>query len=203
MENILIVIGAIVMLAGLGMKFSKKNELYVKREPAIKNKNTSSAKYNFDENKAKGDAFDKFVVLKFDTGYFKIKEWRSDKRVNRMYAVSNLFPDLEIEFNFRKKNIQETFAVECKYRSGFYQNSINWAQGYQFDNYKKYAASIKVPVFIVIGVGGQPEDPAELFIVPLQEMKNTTVTKDVLSSYKMEDKKKHFYWDTDRKMIVL
>jgi hypothetical protein len=149
MENILIVVGIIIVVAGLAMKFSKKKE----EKPFVQTEKRES-KDNFDENKAKGDAFEKYVVLKFDTGYFIIKEWRSDKMVNGMYAVSNHFPDLEVEFNFHKKNIKETFAVECKYRSDYYKNGVEWAHDYQLDNYKKYAATIKVPVFIVMELAG-------------------------------------------------
>lgn len=195
MENILIVVGIILVLAGLVMKFGNKKEVSPPR--AIEEKRTSSSNDNYDENKAKGDAFEKYVVLKFDTGYFTIKEWRSDKMVNGIYAVSNHFPDLEVETKFNK----ETFAVECKYRSGYYQNSIEWAQGYQLDNYQKYAAAIKIPVFIVIGVGGQPGHPAEIYIVPLEDAKSTVLTKDFLSPYKMEFAKKQFYWDTERKVL--
>lgn len=201
MANILIVVGILVALTGLIMKFGKKNEGSNGKASLVEEKSTSSAKDNFDENKEKGDAFEKYVVLKFDTGYFIIKEWRSDKIVNGMYAVSNHFPDLEVEFNFRKKNIKETFAVECKYRSDYYKDGVEWAHDYQLDNYKKYAAAIKVPVFIVIGVGGQPENPAELYIIPLEKVKNTVLTKDFLSSYKMEDTRKHLYWDIDRKVL--
>ena len=201
MEDIIIVVGITLVLVGFAMKFGKKDEGSYSKAKVVEEKSTSSAKDNFDENKVKGDAFEKYVVLKFDTGYFIIKEWRSDKMVNGMYAVSNHFPDLEIEFNFRKKNIQDTFAVECKYRSDYYKNSVEWAQDYQLGNYKKYAAAIKVPVFIVIGVGGKPEDPAELFIVPLQEVKKTILTKDFLSSFKIEDKNNHFYWDVERKIL--
>lgn len=201
MANILLIAGAILIVAGLIIKYGKKNEVQNKREPSIQPKNTSSTKDNSDENKAKGDAFEKYVVLKFDTGYFTIKEWRSDKIVNGIYPVSNHFPDLEIEFNYRKKQIRDTFAVECKYRNGFYKNIIEWAQGYQLDNYKKYAAEIKIPVFIVIGVGGQPEYPSEVYIVPLEKIKNTVFTRDFLSSYKMENKNQHFYWDIGEKVL--
>jgi len=100
---------------------------------------------NFDEeNRKKGNDFEKFVVQKFDRKYFALQEWRSDKYVNGIYAASNQLPDLEI--NFRKGNINDSFAVECKWRKGYYDNSIKWAEYYQLSNYKNYAKRLQIQV---------------------------------------------------------
>lgn len=78
MENILIVFW-VTIVAGLAMKFTKREEQ--KRLVQTEKRKSSD---DFDENKAKGDAFEKFVVLHFDTAYFTYftsKEWRSDKQI--------------------------------------------------------------------------------------------------------------------------
>lgn len=46
---------------------------------------------DFDENKAKGDAFEKFVVKNFDRKYFTLQEWRSDKYVDRFMPFQITF----------------------------------------------------------------------------------------------------------------
>ncbi len=201
MENIFILIGSLLLFTGLTMKFlhNKVSQKYVKPDP-ISDVTTPAQNENFDESKAKGEHFEKFVVSKFDTGFFIINEWRSDKIVNGIYAISNHFPDLEIEFNYRTKEIKATFAVECKYRKNFYQNNIEWAAGYQLSNYKKYADKINIPVFIVIGVGGQAQNPAELFVIPLNEVNNTILSSDFLKKYQKNIERK-FYWDTETKML--
>lgn len=195
MENILIVVGILILIAGLAMKFTKRTQ----QQPAMQTEKREPSD-NFDENKAKGDAFEKFVVLHFDTGYFTLKEWRSDKQVKGIYAVSNHFPDLEVEFMMRRKNITDRFAIECKYRSNYYKDGIILAKDFQLSNYKKYAAEIQIPVFIVLGLGGTADAPAEIFIVPLAEVKSTMLSKDFLVKYK-RDKDRMFYWDTDNKLL--
>ena len=61
--------------------------------------------------------------------------------------------------------------------------------------YKEYADTIKIPVFVVIGVAGDPEKPEELFIVPLQKMENCTISKNELMKYKKNLEDNRFFWD--------
>ena len=165
--------------------------------------NEKTQQEDFDENKAKGDAFEKFVVKNFNQKYFTLQEWRSDKYVDGIYAVSNHFPDLEVIFNFKEKGVNEAFAIECKWRKNYYNNGIEWAQNYQIKNYKEYAAKLSIPVFVVIGVGGEPKMPEELFIVPLQEMKSNTITKSELANYKKDISDTRFFWDYEKNKLHL
>lgn len=192
MENALIVVGIILVVGGLVMKFTRKN-------PPSPTEKRQSAN-NFDENKAKGDAFEKFVVLKFDTTYFSLKEWRSDKEVNGIYPTANHFPDLEVEFNLRKKNIRDRFAIECKYRSNYYKDGIELAKDFQLSQYKKYASDIGIPVFMVLGLGATADAPAEIFVISLSDVKSTRLNKDFLMKYKRESDRM-FYWDAEKKML--
>ncbi len=163
--------------------------------------NDKTQQDDFDENKAKGDAFEKFVVRNFSRKYFTLQEWRSDKYVDGIYAVSNHFPDLEVIFNFKEKGVNEAFAIECKWRKNYYKNGIEWAQNYQIKNYKEYAEKLNIPVFVVIGVGGEPEEPEELFIVPLQEMKSNTISKSELANYKKDISDTRFFWDYEKNKL--
>ncbi len=187
-------------------KAETTNSIFVENEQPVIDDTKSSAndkkqQDDFDENKAKGDAFEKYVVKNFDTHYFTLQEWRSDKYVDGIYAVSNHFPDLEVTFTFRKKNISETFAIECKWRKSYYRNGIEWAQDYQIKNYKEYADKLSIPVYVVIGVGGEPEKPNELFIVPLAEMNSNTISKSELRNYKKDLSDKKFFWDYENNKL--
>lgn len=192
MENVLIAVGIIMVVGGIVMKLSGK-----KPPSPIQQRQSAN---NFDENKAKGDAFEKFVVLHFDTAFFTLQEWRSDKEVNGIYPAANHFPDLEVEFNLRKKNISDRFAIECKYRSNYYKDGIELAKDFQLSQYKKYAAKIGIPVFMVVGLGATPDAPAEIFIVPLSDVTTTRLEKDFLMKYKRENAQK-FFWDPEKKIL--
>ncbi|MCK5720518.1 MAG: hypothetical protein KAH84_11325 [Thiomargarita sp.] len=149
--------------------------------------------------KEKGDKFEQLIVNKFDKRYFILKEWRSDKGTNGRYAESNKNPDLE--FEFRLKNVQYMFAVECKWRQNYYKGGINWAKKIQVERYNNYATDRKVPVFIIIGVGGNPDNPNEIFVVPLKALKFDFVKADYLKKFKKNDITKNFYFNAEKEVL--
>lgn len=145
-------------------------------------------------SKAKGDAFEKYIIHKFDLKYFKIKEWRSDKYTDGIYAESNHFPDFEIQFTLKGKS--EIFAIECKWRASYFKNGIEWAEGYQLKNYKQFLKQRNIPVFVTIGVGGTPDKPEELFSIPLNEITNNFLDKPFLNKYRKIKIEDNFYYDS-------
>lgn len=205
MGYLLIGIGLAIVFWGLLLVIKPKEEekprkVFIQPEKEMENQaeNDNIKQESFDENKAKGDAFERFVVKNFDPKYFTLQEWRSDKYVDGIYPVSNHFPDLEVFFDFKSKGICQLFAIECKWRKNYYKNSIQWAHDYQIRNYKEYADTIKIPVFVVIGVAGEPEKPQELFIVPLQKMENGMISKNELMKYKKNLEDNRFFWDYNK-----
>ena len=134
--------------------------------------------------KQKGDDFEKYIVQKFSKSYFSIVEWTGDKYVEGMYAKSNTNPDLTLKF--KMKDIESEFAVECKYRSDYYKNGVEWCTEQQLANYKTFATSKEIAVFVAIGMGGVPTAPEELFIIPLTELMSNFVDKSFLNKYKKE-----------------
>lgn len=200
MAYILIIIGLAFLGTGVYMLASKRKP--VKEElAAVKNDTQLQPKKqpisSVEENKQKGDDFEKFVVQQFDSKYFTLLEWRSDKYVNGVYAVSNLFPDLEI--NYKSGNIDDSFAVECKWRKN-YTNEIQWADNYQLANYKKYSKEMRMQVFVILGVAGSPKDPGKIFIIPLSDLEKSTISKEVLSKYEKQNKSP-FFWNVKDKQL--
>ena len=137
------------------------------------------------EKKNKGNEFEKFVVQKFNKKYFKIMEWAGDKYVNGIYAETTTQPDLRIKFTFHE--MDKEFAVECKYRSYYFKDGIDWAKDNQRRNYQNYSEAKGIVTFIVIGVGGTADNPEELFIVPLQDLRSNFISKSDLQGYKKSD----------------
>lgn len=206
-----IVLGIVIVIWGIVLvsksrKSQAVNQLEnVSQEPTVEvvppSQNTETKSDDFDENKAKGDAFEKFVVKSFNPKYFTLQEWRSDKYVDGVYAVSNHFPDLEVVFDFKSKGINEAFAIECKWRKYFYKNEIEWAKDYQIKNYKDYADKLQIPVYVVIGVGGEPEKPTELFVVPLKKIEANILTKSELQTYRKDISSLPFFWDYETNQL--
>lgn len=144
----------------------------------------------------KGIAFEQWVVKRLNREFYSIKEWRSDKYVEGIYADSTLNPDLEIEFRLR--DTRKLFAIECKWRGAFEQGDkpfIEWVSQRQIDNYRNFSDSREMPVFVVMGIGGTPDNPEEVFIANLSSLKYPRATVDYLSKFKRVKKDSDFYFD--------
>lgn len=118
----------------------------------------------------KGREFEDFVLEMFNVcadGDFVLKEWQGDKTLGDVCPESNRYPD----FVFSCKD--GSFAVECKWRE---------RMGKKIDNdmfpskklaiYQQFADERRMPVFIMLGIGGEPCQPELLYVIPLQELPN-------------------------------
>ncbi len=171
------------------------------QKPATENNPLKNDRHidNEDINKKQGNDFEKFVVQKFDKKYFTLKEWAGDKFVKGVYAETTTQPDLL--FEFRLKNVVQKFAVECKWRSNFYNNGIEFATEAQLARYKEYHKSKNIPVFIAIGVGNTGAKPERLFIMPLAELEANFLPLTLLKKYEKVPIDKNFFFDTELQVL--
>ncbi|MFT3845765.1 MAG: hypothetical protein QM725_11985 [Lacibacter sp.] len=145
-----------------------------------------------DIEKKKGDEFERYVIERFDKTYFNLKEWRSDKIHKGIYPESNMNPDLV--YDFASNSAKARFAVECKWRADLVNNKIEWAKSYQLDNYRRFQQTERMPVFVVIGVGGQPNNPNDLYIIPLNEINSTYLNAYQLKKF-LRYGRSNFFFD--------
>lgn len=151
-----------------------------------------------DQDKKKGTDFEKFVVEKFNQKFFKIKEWAGDKYVNGRYAETTLQPDLNIEFKIRDQ--KRSFAVECKYRSDFYQGGVVVASEDQLTRYKKFEDQENITVYLAIGVGGSATAPCSLYVVPLSSINSSFIKFDQLKKH-YKNPEKDFFYDLEKEKL--
>lgn len=144
----------------------------------------------------KGVAFEGFVAGRFSKEYFNLIHWRSDKYVNGIYALSNSDPDLEMEYRGGGQVVP--FAVECKWRSQYNHGSIEWAKNYQIKNYKEYQRRKYMYVYVVIGMGGTENEPAEMYIIPLNEIgkDQTILSREFMRPFRRDTPRHAFFLDT-------
>lgn len=152
-----------------------------------------------DSSKGKGTRFEKYILHKFNLKYHRVKEWRGDKFANGIYAESTKNPDIEVELSLR--DIKKIFAVESKWRKSYFKNGIQWARKEQIYNYKRYSEKNNIPVFVVIGVGKNPENPEDVFVIPLDDLREPFLTLDFLAKYRRLDKNKYFFFDLEKSVL--
>lgn len=124
---------------------------------------------NEDESVRKGKAFQQFVKKRFEKKYYKWLESRSDDRYGDESPESNKYPDLLFSLKHCSETLNNTFAVECKYRSDLdpVGNMYKLFKGRQLANYKEYSQTNNCPTFVVLGVGGKCTAPQDIYIIPL------------------------------------
>ena len=187
---ILILIGVCAIVSGIIFirKGSNPKEVFVQNEDFLTTQSETKT------DKQKGDDFEKYVVQKFSKSYFSVLEWTGDKYVSGTYPKSNTHPDLTLKFKF--KEVDTDFAVECKYRSDYYKNGVEWCTERQLGNYQAFAQEKNIKVFVVIGIAGIATAPKELYIIPLTEIKGIFLNKAFLGKYKKDNfKDKNLFYD--------
>ncbi len=126
----------------------------------------------------------------FDKAYFTLHDWRSDKKTAEHYPLSNMYPD--VRFLYKDSYRQVEFALECKWRRDFFNDTIEWAKEYQLKNYRDYEMQYGHPVFVILGVGGSPSQPSSVYVIPLKDINSCVFTRDYLAKYYRYKKGKFF-----------
>ena len=109
----------------------------------------------------------------------------SDYNENGVFAEENFEPDLKFA-----QNSCGNFAVECKWRSRFQENGfIKWSYPEQIERYYRYQKENDVPVFIALGIGGQPDHPQEFYLVPLFRLTKEFANKQYITEFLVTNEK--------------
>ena len=131
------------------------------------------------DRKEKGDAFERYVITRFDNKEYRLIEWRSDKIIDGWgWPRSTQWPDLVME----QIQTEKRFAVECKFK-GRYLPGTKWAEEYQIENYQNYESRESIPVFVAIGVGGCASLPDQLYVAPLKKLSKPKVALEDLEQF--------------------
>jgi len=63
----------------------------------------------------------------------------------------------------------------------------------QLKRYKDYFYKTKIPLFVVIGLGGASYDPEFMFCIPIEEAKYPELYPSILENYE-RNPNKNFFW---------
>ena len=93
-----------------------------------------------------------------------LKEWRGDKSLPGIYPEGNSNPDLILEYD------GHPFAIECKWRSHLPNDiSKELLPPARVALFERYTKERRMPIFLLLGIGGLPSDPDLLFLAQLDE----------------------------------
>lgn len=120
------------------------------------------------EELLKGREFEDYVLGLFNVqedGSFVLEEWQGDKTLGSIKPENNSNPDFVFRYNDKK------FAVECKWRRKLDEDlSKELFSLKRIENYKAFSRIRKIPVTILLGVGGESCNPDQLYVIPLESI---------------------------------
>ena len=120
------------------------------------------------EDVLKGREFEDYVLEQFnlhENDGFVLKEWQGDKTFGDICPESNRHPDFVFDYQGKR------FAVECKWREKLSPNAEkDLFTEDKISIYQQFSKERNIPVYIVLGVGGEPSNPELLYNIPLSEV---------------------------------
>ncbi len=178
MGYILIAIGAVLVIAGYMMIKSNTHttqDLYDSEQQYTEAETCDNEKIEELSAKDKGDAFENFIVNLLADHRFKLMDRTQDVvSTNGVVAESCKNPDLHIQ---QKRGISSIdYYIECKYRSNWNDGKIS-LQDWQIKRYRQFQRETHRKVIIAFGVGGTPDNPETVRLVPLDSIKGNSISK--------------------------
>ena len=124
-------------------------------------------------------SFEDYVSARFDEKYFSV-----DNTDNLTDFALTVRPDFTFMYHDSFHSIR--FAVECKYRPAFSKDNTLIISKEQLDSYRFYQQENKIPVYIILGVGGAADAPERIYILPLKDISpaDNVLTTSFLSKYR-------------------
>lgn len=115
----------------------------------------------------KGREFEDYVLELLDISHnykLTLKEWRGDKSLPGIYPEGNSNPDLVLEYD------ENPFAVECKWRSHLPKDiEKKLLPPVRMDSFQQFSTDRHMPVYLLLGIGGLPNDPDNLYFTRLDK----------------------------------
>ena len=137
-----------------------------------------------EKRQAAGYAFEKYVADLFPKSKFDIVKTptRYEDALDQDIRV-NCEPDLCVMI----KNTRFKIWIECKYvfklvRVGEKAN-LNWTTKEKLQRYRDFERNSKDPVYVAVGVGGEPYSPERLFLAPLDELPYESLFESVYTKF--------------------
>lgn len=178
----------LISLVIVTLKKRRKQEIILPKPELNPQSQTDQTK----ESIQKGMDFERYILDQFEEKYFKMEYWQSDKGHNGRYPESNQNPDFV--FRLETQSAWGNLAVECKYQSNINANApVKFCEDYQLRNYQNFGHRNKMNVFLILGLGGTPKKPEELYFLPILDMKSNSILYKDLQKYSKKLGTRFFY----------
>jgi len=146
--------------------------------------------------KAKKLDFENFVNGLFKAESFKTKALKREiSHGTKNVSGYQSYPDLLVRFTENEKSIM--FAVKCKWSPKLLP-SQSWKSPGKIQKLLLFEVETQMSMFVVLGFGGTPSNPEQIFLAPLKKLENCMVKISYLLNFKRLTPEKEFIFDPNR-----
>jgi len=200
-SDLLMLVGGIIFLVSLVLHFvrGKANKKSATKEKESQSKKDEKKLEDPVESTRKGKEFEDYVIDIFAKRreYFNLLNRSHDKMTSKGNVAADA-TDPDLKYSYGK--IDYKFAVECKYKDTFFGRTIEVAKNYQLTNYKNYEQQKNQPTFIILGVGGEPNCPNDIFIIPVKHLTETKLSQEKLEEFRQSYRNNFFFDHKEREL---
>lgn len=133
-----------------------------------------------------GKTFEDYALYLFPEDSFNIiHKTVGCADLNGRYTEDCVYPD----YKFRDRRTGKEFWVECKYRSHRGEKgSIEWTDPTHLQRYKRIRRETGTKVYVLIGLGGTPDEPNELLFFDLDKAGYSTLFYSIQKDMRIESR---------------
>lgn len=186
---VLIFVGAILVLFGvyLNRNIPEENRSIEETKEVTNSSGQIKTESDFQSN----ESFRNFVGNKFSSRFFSINN----------IDLSNRFSLTDIEVLYNLRGQSGVFYVKTLWLRQYSENQIPIVSQEQLIQMNERSKNGGDPLFIILGIGGQPNNPRLLYIIPSEEIQTSEMSIYQVSNFKKENLTSNFYYDIDEKLL--
>lgn len=125
--------------------------------------------------------FEAFVVTLFDPLYFRPRRPKAEHVFAAKVSEGETVPDLEFEFNHKETRMR--FAIKCLYYKNRSSRELQLFSAERQQVFREFEEDQKMDLYYILGIGGTPDDPKELYLVPSKAIRSEFIRKEALRPY--------------------
>jgi hypothetical protein len=136
------------------------------------------------------DVFRNLVQSMFQDDEFALLS-SSSQRCNGGVQGTEEVKDPDIRYLHGRS--QHIFWVECRFRQDTYYDKVQWSTPEQLKHLMGFQKEVgPETVYIIIGLGGTPHRPDQMFCIPLREAITPSLSLAKLREYEHHDRRQPF-----------
>jgi hypothetical protein len=170
-----------MLLAG-GLMIFIADSVQSRKNRKVKKSQRSDEPEQVVQDFKKQTAFEAFVITLFDPLYFGYRRPKG-KRVLAGKTPAQHENDPDLEFEFDHKDTRVRFGIQCLYREDTGKKDIKLFPAERLQAYRHYQEENEIDLYYVLGIGGKPDDPNELYLIPAKLIRSEYVSREALKPY--------------------